>query len=420
MGDSPIREIVISNEAMKSLKTFLLRSAYTGVLLIADNITYSIAGAAVKSSLASLNIKVEEVVLNRPEMLVPDEKALGEILLKIHQDIQIILAVGSGSINDLTRYIASKFGKPFISIPTAPSMDGYASPVAPLTIRGFKQTLPAIPPLAIFGELEVLASAPLVMKQAGYGDLFGKYTSLADWKLGQLINGESFSEEISSMIKTAVDQAIQSLSQDILPQVQAKHLTEALIVSGEAMLKWGDSRPASGAEHHMAHFWEMQADLTGGAHHLHGIKVGVATIQVLEIYHRLFKMNLSEVNQHIKLNDPESREDYFLRIKKAYGSLAGDILRDLNEYYLDNHARSLRQNRILENWNAIQKWVVENIPTTEMVREKLNRLGAPVAVEQIGLDRKFLITTLQNAKEVRKRYTIFRLIEDIGLKIENI
>jgi glycerol-1-phosphate dehydrogenase [NAD(P)+] len=415
MRNTTIKKITVEKNAIQLLPKYLHHLCETGtILLIADNHTYRAAGERVKGTLVSAGFIVREVILHRDQPLVPDEKALGEILVKMDFEISILLAVGSGSITDLTRYISHKFGKPFFAIPTAPSMDGYASSVAPLTINGFKQTLAAISPTAIFAEPEILAKAPTEMILAGFGDLLGKYTSLADWKLSHIINGESYSKELAAMVRSTVDKTVTDFNKQITDLTLIKNLTEALIISGEVMLQWGNSRPASGAEHHLAHFWEMQALLTGQKSHLHGTKVGIAVILVAEVYHKLFKLEIAEVKQLIAQSAPESELDCTKRIKKVFGPLAEDVLNDLNGHYLDLEKRAVRQRMILKNWATMKKWVENNVPTGEQIRELMLQVGAPVEVEAIDVNSEMLKIALENAKEVRARYTVFRLAEDIG------
>jgi glycerol-1-phosphate dehydrogenase [NAD(P)+] len=416
MSSNPILKIVESEALLKLSLVLQNISKASKVLLIADNKTWSVAGERAKSLLIVNGYQIVECILERDEPLVPDERALGEILVKLEPDIEILLAVGSGSITDLTRYIAYKFNKPFVAIPTAPSMDGYSSSVAPLTIRGFKQTLPAVTPAGIVADIAILVNAPTEMILAGFGDLLGKYTSLADWKLGQFINGEGYSEPIAAMVRTTVDKTVTSLNHNLSDPILIQNLTDALIISGEAMQQWGDSRPASGAEHHLAHFWEMQDLLTGKKSHLHGTKVGIAVILVAEVYHKLFKLEIEEVKQLIAQSKPELEQDFIKRVKKVYGPLADDILKDLKGLYLDPEKRAVRQRMILDNWTTMQVWVENNVPTGDWIRELMFRAGASIEAKSIDVSEEMLKLAMENAKEVRTRYTVFRLAEDIGWK----
>src|SRR5699024_4971368 len=59
-----------------------------------------------------------------------------------------------------------------------------------------------------------------------------------------------------------------------------------LLLSGLAMQMMGNSRPASGAEHHFSHLWEMEV-INPHVDALHGEKVGVGLVLALAYYHRL-------------------------------------------------------------------------------------------------------------------------------------
>lgn len=384
------------------------------ILLVADDHTYAAAGREASRILEGLGNTVRECVLTRPTPLVPDEKALAEIMSACDGDLDTLWAVGSGSINDLMKYVSHEKGIPLITLATAASMDGYTSSVSALTINGLKTTLPVAPPMTVLSVAEVLTKAPADMTAAGVGDLLGKYTSLADWKLGQFINDEPYSEELAQKVREAVRLATANFGKhdDALHQIMT-----ALVLSGDVMLEWGDSRPASGAEHHLSHYWEMEADRAGHAPHLHGHKVGVATVLMTDLYHRIFALEKDEVERMMMRRVPETEDAYMKRIEAAYGEQTEIVLRGLNGLYRDEEKRGERQLRIVERWDTIKDWVKEFVPKPGDVRRMLKDCGAPVECGEIGVDEGLVLKALENAKEIRARYTVLRLAED--LKIEN-
>ena len=217
--------------------------------------------------------------------LVPNEYALGSVLAAMTSQDDMLLAVGSGTLNDVTKYVSARTGIPYVIAATAPSMDGYASTVAPTILDGFKTTLPAVYPAAIVADVDILKDAPMPMLTAGFGDIIGKFTSLADWRLSHQLNGEYYCPEVAGVIEAAVETCAanaQALAQREPQAIQA--VTEALILSGLAMGMVGVSRPASGAEHQMAHYWEMDALHRGEEHPLHGNAVGVGTVLAASLY----------------------------------------------------------------------------------------------------------------------------------------
>ena len=385
------------------------------ILLVADDRTYAAAGREVSGILQSLGNSVHECILTRPTSLVPDENALAEIRAACDWDLDALWAVGSGSINDLMKTVAHEKGIPLVTLATAASMDGYTSSVAALTLNGFKETIIATPPRIVLSVAEVLTQAPAPMTAAGVGDLLGKYTSLADWKLGQFINDEPYSEELAQKVREAVTLATTNFAKhdDTL-----HHIMTALVLSGDVMLEWGNSRPASGSEHHLSHFWELEADRTGHAPHFHGHKVGVATVLMTDLYHRIFALAKEDVEQMMIRLVPETEEAYRQRIDGAYGEQAETVMKGLNGLYRDEVKRGERQRRIFEYWDEMKAWVKAFVPKPEEVRAMLKDCGAPVKPGEIEVDGELLVKTLQNAKEMRSRYTVLRLAEDLGFKIK--
>jgi glycerol-1-phosphate dehydrogenase [NAD(P)+] len=385
------------------------------ILLVADDRTYAAAGREASRILQSLGNSVHECILTRPTSLVPDENALAEIRAACDGELDALWAVGSGSINDLMKTVAHEKGIPLITLATAASMDGYTSSVAALTLNGFKETIAATPPNIVLSVAEVLTQAPTSMTAAGVGDLLGKYTSLADWKLGQFITDEPYSEELAQKVREAVTLATTNFGKhdDAL-----HHIMTALVFSGDAMLEWGNSRPASGSEHHLSHFWELEADRTGRTPHLHGHKVGVATVLMTDLYHRIFAFMKEEVEQMMIRFIPETEEAYRQRIEGAYGEQAETVMKGLNGLYRDEVKRGERQLLILEHWDEMKAWVKAFVPKPEEIRAMLRECGAPVEPGKIEVDGELLVKTLQNAKEMRSRYTVLRLAEDLGSATE--
>lgn len=414
----PIKRVIIKNGALEQLPELLKGLGITTkVLLVADENTYRAAGEVVARLLNGSGFTLRECILRRCNRVIADERALVETLINVESDTKLLIAVGSGTLNDITRYISYKTGKPYAVVATAPSMDGYASSVAALTINGCKRTYEATSPMAIIGDVDILASAPLEMIQAGLGDILGKYTSLADWQLGRFINGESYAVEVERKVRSAVDECVRLAGSNLDSQA-IKSLMEALVTSGVAMLEWGSSRPASGSEHHISHFLEMHDTLTGNEGHLHGAKVGIAEIYTTSLYHRVFSLSLDEVKRMMDHRQPETVAAYEQRVRKAYGPLAEEVMQELKGFYLDEQRRAERQKNILKHWENLQAWVKAYVPSPEYIKELLLKTGAPTSFTALGIPETLVRQALHNAKEVRQRYTIFRLMEDIGMVVK--
>lgn len=280
-----IQAIRVGSGVMQELPGILRDLGASHIFLVADNYTYEAAGRQVEQLLDQAGLAYHKRVFQTETPLVPNEYALGSVLAAMTSQDDMLLAVGSGTLNDVTKYVSARTGVPYVIAATAPSMDGYASTVAPTILDGFKTTLPAVYPAAIVADVDILKDAPMPMLTAGFGDIIGKFTSLADWRLSHQLNGEYYCPEVAGVIEAAVETCAanaQALAQREPQAVQA--VTEALILSGLAMGMVGVSRPASGAEHQMAHYWEMDALRRGEEHPLHGNAVGVGTVLAASLY----------------------------------------------------------------------------------------------------------------------------------------
>ena len=255
-----IQAIRVGSGVIQELPGILRDLGASHIFLVADNYTYEAAGRQVEQLLDQAGLAYHKRVFQTETPLVPNEYALGSVLAAMTSQDDMLLAVGSGTLNDVTKYVSARTGIPYVIAATAPSMDGYASTVAPTILDGFKTTLPAVYPAAIVADVDILKDAPMPMLTAGFGDIIGKFTSLADWRLSHQLNGEYYCPEVAGVIEAAVETCAanaQALAQREPQAIQA--VTEALILSGLAMGMVGVSRPASGAEHQMAHYWEMDA-----------------------------------------------------------------------------------------------------------------------------------------------------------------
>ncbi len=244
-----------------------------------------------------------------------------------------------------------------MSVPTAPSVDGFNSMGAPIIIRGQKKTIQSIRPDAIFADLDVLSNAPKAMIAAGFGDMLGKYTSLFDWKFGSLMANEPYSEEVANITRTALQKCVDHVELIAERKKEGiKVLITSLLESGFAMLLFGQSHPASGAEHHLSHYWEMEYIQQGKRQLLHGAKVGVACAIISDLYH-------------------EMAED---------------------ASYIQPHEKEIADEMM-------------NLPKGDALRNLVRNVGGPMTPWELGISQDLLRRSLLEAHLIRPhRYTLLR------------
>lgn len=280
-----IRRILIESGCLSALSETVHLLSGNRVFLLADNNTYRVAGEQAAVLLEQAHISFHSLVFQTEAPLVPDERVLGSALAAMEPGDDLIVAVGSGSLNDTARLLSARTGIPYVIVATAPSMDGYASTVSPLILGGQKITKEAVYPAAILADTAVMKEAPMPMLTAGFGDIVGKYTALADWRLSRALQGEYYCEQSVALMERAVERCAENASGLRSRDAQAvQYVTEALVLAGVAMGLVGNSRPASGAEHHFSHYWEVDALCKGESHPLHGNSVGVAAVISASLY----------------------------------------------------------------------------------------------------------------------------------------
>ena len=152
---------------------------------------------------------------------------------------------------------------------------GYASDGSPLICDGFKISFDATLPYAIIGDVNIMKNAPDELIRAGFGDIVGKITALMDWKLSNILTGEYICQTCVTLTERAIQRVIDSADKLMnRDEKSVQYLLEALTFTGVAMGLVGVSRPASGAEHMISHYWEMDFIKRNKYPYLHGIKVG--------------------------------------------------------------------------------------------------------------------------------------------------
>ena len=334
-----------------------------GVLVLADRNTEKFAAPIVRAMQG--NGTVCKVYVYPEFEPVADEKSVNTAK-ELAEGFDYILAVGSGTLNDIAKYAGMLAGKPSGVYATAPSMDGFTSGVAALIVDGKKVTYPAQVAKHILMDCEVLASAPSIMLGAGVGDILAKYCCLTDWRISAELTGEEYNAESAKLMYEAVNACDASIPDLIAGSPKgAEKLMNALLVSGYAMVIAGNSRPASGAEHHMSHFLEMDFLRRGERIPLHGVKVGLGTMVSLYLYHTILKR----------------------------ATFAG------SEFVAAE---------------------AEKLPKCEYVEDVLRSLGCPTRFSELGVSEATVREMFKKAYLIRDRFTILSLYCTYGLMTENV
>lgn len=407
-----LKDVRIGKDALLDVPRIAEKQGFHSLYLVCDPITYDIAGKRCMEILKAAGMKADIVVLRHTGF---DEATLGELLINMPDDCDLAVAVGTGAINDMTRYFSFRTHRPFFTVATAAPMDGFASSLAVLNINSLKTSIEAQTPSAIIGDTEILKGAPYRMIAAGLGDLLGKYTCLCDWKLAKVINGEHYCENIVELVEQCVNDVLRvaDKAKEREPEPLGR-IMEGLVLAGVAASLYGNSRPTSGCEHHMSHYWEMMFEQAGKHPVPHGTQVGVGTVLVLKLVEalRAKTVDFERARTAAKAYDPAKWE---ADIRKAYGPAAdGIIAMEKTAQKNETTARLNRIDTMEEHWNEIDR-LLAALPSSETVIELLRSLDSPCLPAEIGVDGALLRDTLLYCKEVRARYTILQMLWDLDL-----
>ena len=374
-----------------------LCEGYSNILLVADGNTYAACGKEVHRLLGSAC--VDAVIFETgKEVLIPDELAIDRINGKVTGKTDLIVGVGSGVINDLCKHVSFVHDLPYYIVATAPSMDGYASVGAALILKGMKATLNARPPKVILADSKVLKDAPMDMLQAGYGDIVGKYSCLNDWKLSALINGEYICQQVYDLTYETA-QRVEQLAEGVANREEeaVSALMEALVAVGIAMSYVGNSRPASGSEHHLSHFFEITGILDNKPYFSHGIDVVYSAVVTAGIRERILKQN-----PHPFCHDPKQWEQ---EIKRIYSTSAEEVMKLQKKLNWYNQADF---ENVAGKWEQI-KAVLAEAPTQEQMLAMVRRVGLDYAEFEKLYGSEKIADAVLYAKDLKDRYSVLWL-----------
>lgn len=367
--------VEIKAGAIHHISNFLKEHHFKHIVIVYDANTKLAAGQDISHLLRATEFTVTQVELqaNKHEQIIADEQSVVQLLIEAPNDADVILAVGTGTIHDIVRFVSYKMNMPFISVPTAASVDGFTSKGAPLIFKGFKDTIQTDSPLAVFADINILKQAPQALTAAGFGDIIGKYTSLLDWKISDLIGDEPYSELAAQFTRQSLESCVNAI--DDIAENSEKGLTiliQSLIDSGLVMLILDFSRPASGSEHHLSHYLEIDLLKRDDKQLLHGAKVGVTTTIITNLYKQFF-LNF-DIQQ--------------LSTQQTY-------------------AKSLKT-----HWKTIQEYV-KKLPTPDEMKAMLRKVGGPETAKDLHVDDALISKSLNEAIYLRDRCTGLLLINQL-------
>ncbi len=373
------------------------------LLLVADENTIRVS-AGLLESLNEAGFEAKKIIYKN--MMYAKIEQVNE-LKALCSDIDGIISVGTGSLNDICRVTAYDMKKRFCIFATAPSMDGFASDTAPIIENNFKNSWKAEQPEIIIADTKILAKAPVELKAAGFGDMVAKYIGILDWRVANLLIGEYYCPAVADITMQGVNKVMALADKVALEDEDAAgSIMEGLVLSGIGMKLAMSSRPASGAEHVVSHFWECYKLARGIWPEFHGKKVGVASVLINRIYHNL----ADRVEEIDPIADPTDWDE-------VRAQFSPEQIPELMKLNTPTITDKIDPAHLKACWPEIRRMIKEVLPTDAQLMSLMKAAGAVTEPEDVHVSPELVVTGLRYHAYMRYRVLITRLMPMLQLDI---
>lgn len=405
----PIERVRIGTDAIPLFAAYCEEKEWRSALLVMDANTEEAIGGRAAEGLRAAGLEARVLSFSQRRGLAADGEAVAATRARLRAERPDgLVSVGSGVLTDVTRYAAQLEDRDFVCVPTAASMDGYASSVAAMEMGGVKQTYPARAPLAIFADPEVIAAAPAELTRSGLGDMLGKATARTDWLASHLLYGERFCAAVDGRVLAPLTLTVDSIDAVLDGDAVAiESLLVGLIDSGIAMAMFGSSRPASGCEHHASHFWDLLAARGLREHRSHGLQVGYATRFAIGLQRFAFSGGVAE------LAPPGEPEPLDEQARDWLGGPLPEVLAAIEEKRRFMRARSDRW-PANDEWPSLRRRLAAALGLFPRIERALSQAEIPAEPGFLDLDQETLRATFRYASHLRARYTTIDFLEGQG------
>jgi glycerol-1-phosphate dehydrogenase [NAD(P)+] len=369
--------------------------------VVSDPKTRAVLGERVVAGLAGANIT--ELVLE--EMPKPDSETVARVRAAT-AEADALIAVGSGTINDLCKYAAFLDRKPYAVFGTAPSMNGYTSVSAAITEHGHKKSLTAAAPLGVFLDLAVLAAAPPRMIRSGLGDSICRPTAQADWLLAHLLLGQSYRRAPFLLLEADEPTLLAKAGALLAGDTAAMELlARTLVLSGFGMTICGGSYPASQGEHLISHYIDMLGD-PAWVPSFHGEHIAVTALTMARLQEAMLAGEAPVLSP--------TRLDKAALIRHFGPELGASCWAAFAKKAMEAPKTAALNAKLKREWPEIRAALHQVMRSSAEMAAALTATGAPTKAADIHIPEAFYRQAVLHAREIRDRYTFLDLAAESG------
>ena len=408
-----LKRLVIKRKAIEELPKLLEEYIEQKLLLVVDKNTKLAAGDRVLAILGEYGYNCHMYIFE--EEIIPDKANIGKMMLEV-RDIDVLVALGAGSLHDLLKYVGYVAEKPLISIPTAASNDRYAMPYSFFFENGKKNIEKAVVPEVIIVDLDIVAAAPKYMASAGAAAVVAKHIALFDWKLSKIIDETIYCEDLADAMLYHIYNFTDSLSgsRPLYSIDTLELLMKALVFSG-IMVSFCDSTyPVFGSETLMSDCILMTESYTTNILTEQYIKA-VTTANCTRIAEGIIETDSLDIVGAKPLLEDYGWVMHNNEINRVFKEDAPKVLSQsggFTRYNNETHARRLI--RIKDRWKDIVDAASLMIPEYTTLQEILRSCVLPYRFEDLGMTRDGALDAILWSSELSNRYSLLSLIWEIG------
>jgi glycerol-1-phosphate dehydrogenase [NAD(P)+] len=405
LGTVPYKMVVIEERLDGAEAALVAKLGFSGRLaVVSDQNTHDVMGARIESALRKI-ASVDSVVLDHPHA---DEENVALLTDRVrHADA--VVAVGSGTINDLCKYVTALDGRPYCVFGTAPSMNGYTSTTASITqASGLKVSKPAHAPKGVFIDLTVNAAAPTYLIASGFGDCLVRSVAQVDCWLSRSLMGTYYSElpfQIEMPDEAELMKRAAGLAKGDIEAVGYLH--RVLTLCGFGVSFTGTTNHGSMGEHQISHY----IDCFAGDRHpgtLHGQQVGVASLTMARLQAKILASDTPPIVSATKIDEAGMR--------RRFGDAAAKICRaEMEQKALDPAGADALNAKLESIWPELRAELIEFTVPVQVMHDALASARGPTTAAELGLNVEFYREAVCHAREIRKRYSALDLAADAGM-----
>ncbi len=410
-------DIYSGHDILKNIPEYISKFNAKRAYVICDENTHRVAGTKVEAILTAADFDYTLYMFERSPL--PNEEYIDLAIKNICEGCDILIAVGSGVINDIGKLVSLHYGIPYLIVATAPSMDGYASQSSSVVQKGLKISLPSRSADVIIGDIDVIKTAPKRMVVSGIGDMLAKYVSICEWRISQMLVGEYYCERIAELVRFSLKKCTENVEGLLAGDDEAiANAFDALTISSVAMNYAGISRPASGSEHYISHILDMRSEEFGTPCDFHGIQCGIATYLSVKLYDKLRATvpDKERALAHAEAFDYETRA---AELRALLGKGAENMISlEAKEGKFDRAKHRARLDLIIENYDKILEIAAEELPTLEYLDGLYEKLSLQKDYSYLGIDKDITKKAFLYSGDIRDKYVLSRLAWDLGIENE--